>query len=276
MLRRVLRVLLRSLALAAMVLVGLYGVMCGFLMTRESDFLFLPEPEWVGTPAKVGLSFEDVPIIAADGVKTHAWWIPRADAQWTVLYLHGNGGNVSYTSHFLSLLHESGFAALAVEYRGYGKAEGVPSEKGIYADADAAWEWLATKGVSREHVIVWGTSLGGGVASFVAEKRKPGVLVLESTFTSAPDVGARLFPWAPVRLLARQRFDTRARLPRIESPIVIAHGKNDETIDFSFGRELFESAREPKLFLELEGGHMDQIPETAPALEEFRAFLAAR
>jgi fermentation-respiration switch protein FrsA (DUF1100 family) len=191
------------------------------------------------------------------------------------LFCHGNAGNIWNRIDVIWMLHEMGFNVCIFDYRGYGKSEGRPTEAGTYADAEAVWKWLVeTKGIAPGRIVVQGESLGGGVASWVAEKKKPGALILESTFTSLPDMAARMYPFLPARWLCRFSYNTLARLPDIHCPVLVAHGKDDEMIPFAFGQRLFQAANEPKVFIELKGSHNDGRERSGREYEEMlKAFI---
>jgi uncharacterized protein len=156
------------------------------------------------------------------------------------------------------MFHDLGLATLIIDYRGYGRSGGTPSEQGTYLDAAAAWQHATqVLGFTADRIVLFGESLGGGVAAQLATTTRPGALVLASSFTSVPDMGAELYPLLPIRLLARIRYDTLAHLPQITCPVLVIHSRNDDIIPFAHGRRLFEGARQPKHFLEIEGGHND-------------------
>ncbi|MBM3829810.1 MAG: alpha/beta hydrolase [Verrucomicrobia bacterium] len=229
----------------------------------EHSQVYHPTRDAEYTPEDVGRSAEEVRLTTADGLRLHAWFFaadkasPRA--RLVMLFCHGNGGNLTSRPGYYRAILETGVSLLAFDYRGYGRSDGEPSELGTYADAQAAFQWLRTRGFAPEHILVWGESLGGGIASHVAATLPVGGLALQSTFTSVPDIGAELFPWLPVRLLSRISYDTHSRLPQIQCPVVILHSRADTTIRFSHGEQNFAAAREPKAFVELEGDHNDPL-----------------
>lgn len=154
------------------------------------------------------------------------------------------------------MFHDLGLSTLIIDYRGYGRSSGEPSEEGTYLDAAAAWRHATQMlGFTAGRIVLFGESLGGGVAAQLAAENRPAALILASTFTSVPDMGADLYPLLPIRLLARIRYHTLARLPQIACPVLVIHSRNDDIIPFAHGRRLFETARQPKQFLEIEGGH---------------------
>jgi len=227
-------------------------------------FLFQPrlvyfpqvDRELTTTPRATGLDYEEVSLHTADGVKLHGWWVPARDARGAVVMMHGNAGNISHRIGYLTMFNRLGYSMLLFDYRGYGKSGGSPSEEGTYRDAEAAWQHLTeARKLNPRDIVVLGESLGGGVATWLAAKYPPRALVLASTFTSVPDLGAQIYPWLPVRLLARIEYDSLHRIGQIQAPVLIAHSRDDDVIPFAHGQALFAAAREPKQFLELAGGH---------------------
>lgn len=232
-----------------------YGSLCALTWLRQDGLIYFPDRTVRVTPSDMGLTYEDLELTTADGERIHAWHIPAADPQapW-LLFCHGNAGNLSNRVERAMVLNRMGVNLLLFDYRGYGRSSGVPSEAGLTRDAQACWNWIRER-TGPERIVVMGESLGGGVASALAAENRPAGLILESTFTSAVDLGAELYPWLPVRMLSRNRFDTRSRLPRVGCPVLVLHSPEDETIPYAHGRALFEAASEPKQFADLVGGH---------------------
>jgi fermentation-respiration switch protein FrsA (DUF1100 family) len=190
------------------------------------------------------------------------------------MILHGNAGNMSHRLDYLVMFHRLGYATLIIDYRGYGQSSGSPSEEGTYRDAEAAWLWLTSRGIKPTEIVILGESLGGAVAAWLAARVTPRALVLVSTFTSLPDLGAQVYPFLPVRLLSRFSYDTLGALQRVEAPVLIAHSRDDEIISYSHGKALFAAAREPKQLLEMRGGHNDGfIFMREEWIAQLRAFL---
>ena len=223
------------------------------------------------------LPAEDVSLTAEDGVRLHAWWIPAAAnarrRAVAVLFCHGNGGNLTSRPGYYQCIRETGVNVFAFDYRGYGRSDGSPGEAGTYLDAHAAYAWLRAKGFAAADIIVWGESLGGGIASELALREPVGGLVLQSTFTCIPDLGGEVFPWLPVRLIATIRYDTKHRLPQIRVPVLILHSRTDDLIGYHHAEKNFAAANEPKLLWELRGGHNDALgadrAQFVAGLEEF-------
>jgi len=256
-----------------------YLVILVAVMFLEESLIFFPSvyPEGDWQPA--GLAVEDAWFQAADGTKLHGWYLPHPRARAAVLFCHGNGGNITHRAHALHMLNRRvGASVLMFDYRGYGRSEGKPDEPGILADARAARAWLAAREKIRESdIVMMGESLGGAVAVDLAARDGARALVVESTFSSLPDVGAYHYAWLPVRLLARTRLDSLSKIGNYRGPLLQAHGDGDTIVPIEFGRRLFEAANEPKHFLMLPGhDHNNVLPDTYyDALAEFIERLPA-
>jgi len=233
-----------------------YALIVGLMYSFQERLLFLPSSTMMATPADRGLAYEDVNITTADDEELHAWWIPADDARGTLIVSHGNAGNISGRIDLARLFHELGLNVLLYDYRGYGQSTGRASEEGLYRDIEAVWSYITeTRGIPPERIVLFGRSLGGAPSTYLATRESPGALVLDSAFTSVPDVAAHHYPFLPVRQLATLSFDNEARLPDVSVPVALLHSPTDEVIPFSHGERLYEVANEPKTFLRLEGGH---------------------
>ena len=245
------------LQIALLVYLGLTAL----IYFKQASLVFLPEIDrsFRASPADIGLAFTKLNLTTADGEILDGWFVPSDAKHVTrglVIFFHGNAGNIGHRVDYLRMFHDLGLATLIVDYRGYGRSSGTPSEEGTYRDADAAWHHATqTLGFPATRIILFGESLGGGVAAHLAARNRPGALVLASTFTSVPDLGAEVYPFLPIRMLARVRYETLARLPQLACPVLVIHSRNDDIIPFTHGRRLFEAARPPRQFLEIEGGH---------------------
>jgi len=246
--------------LLLLVAVG-YGTLALYLFIMQPRLLYypgVPGRELEATPADIGLAYENVTLPTSDGLRLHAWFIPVQNPRATVLFCHGNAGNISHRLDSIRLLHSLGLQVLIFDYRGYGNSEGTPSEKGSYRDADAAWHYLrAVRSLAGTRIIIFGRSLGAAVAADLASRKRPAAVILESAFTSVPDMAAGIYPWLPVRLLSRYRYDNLDKVARIDRPLLLVHGRQDEIVPFAHGERLFDRAHEPKQFLALTGGHND-------------------
>jgi len=215
--------------------------------------------------------FEDVFFDTTDGVKLNGWFFP-ADTNAThralaVLVCHGNAGNITHRLGLCRALLATGVNVFLLDYRGYGRSAGRPSEEGTYRDAQAAYRWLRAKGFAATNIVAYGESLGGAVAAELAMREPLGGLVLQSTFTSIPDIGAELFPWLPARWITTIRYDTHSKLPLIRIPVLVMHSRTDDLIGFRHSERNFAAANQPKWFYELAGRHNDPAGEQ----EWFRA-----
>jgi len=225
----------------------------------EHSQVYIPSTAMDASGAALGRPFEDVYFEASDSVRLNGWFFaadpnsPRSHL--VLLLLHGNAGNICHRLDYCRAWLELGFNVFMFDYRGYGLSQGRPGEEGTYLDAQAAHEWLRQKGFLPSNIIALGKSLGGGVASELALRETVGGLILQNTFTSIADVGAELFPWLPVRWLNRIKYNTLAKLPRINVPVLVAHSREDEVIAFHHGQKNFAAANEPKMFLEVRGNH---------------------
>jgi fermentation-respiration switch protein FrsA (DUF1100 family) len=232
-----------------------WGLMLYILQPR---LLYVPMREVLYTPAEVNLEFENVIFKTADGLRLSGWFIPAQNSQFTILFCHGNGGNMMHCLDSIDIFHNLGLNCLIFDYRGYGNSEGKPSEEGTYLDAQAAYKWLTEeKKVPPGDIIVFGMSLGGSIAAHLAGKNKVAALVIESAFTSYADIGSRFYPYMPVRWFARFGYKTIHYIKDIRCPIMLIYSRDDEVMPFEFGLELFNSANEPKEFVEIFGGHND-------------------
>ena len=235
-----------------------YGALALGIFFSQSGLIYYPETgrSIIAAPDDVGLAYEPVEISTADGETLHAWFVPTPAANGTVLFFHGNAGNISHRMEYLLMFHRLGYNTFIFDYRGYGQSSGSPSESGTYLDAQSAWRYLTeTKGIPPARIVLFGESLGGAVAAWLAMNEKPGMLVLASVFTSVPDMAAKIYPFLPVRLLSRFDYNTIEYLKSVTCPIFIAHSPEDEIVPFVHGRALYQVAPEPKQFLELQGGH---------------------
>lgn len=237
-----------------------YAIVCAAAWALQEHLVYVPGPPPTATPADRGVPFEEI-WLEVDGERLHLWWLPARTAagaapRGAVVLCHGNAGSIQGRIGLGAAWAARGFDVALFDYRGYGASDGAPSEAGTYADARAVYAYTVDeRGHAHERVIVHGRSLGGAVAVDLAAARPVGGLVLEATFTSLPDVGAAVYPWLPVRLLSRIRYPSIEKIAAIDAPLFAAHDPEDRIVPFELGERLFERAREPKVFVELEGGH---------------------
>lgn len=252
-----------SMATIAALILGaaaLYAIISLLLFTFQKHLVFFPASgEYPATPDFIDLSWRDVSLTTDDGVHIAAWFVEGSDGDApVVLFFHGNAGDMSHRLGTLSALHELGAATLMIDYRGYGRSGGSPDETGLYRDARTAWQWLTgDAGYDAERIVVFGRSLGGPVAAWLAARHDPAGLVLESAFTSMPDLAARHYSWLPARWLARYDFDTEAALARSDCPVLIAHSPDDEIVPFRHADALATVRPGATRRVQLNGSHND-------------------
>lgn len=240
--------------------IGIVGILALLLLLYQfqSALIFFPRKDLVGTPASIGIPFESLRLKTSDGVSISAWYVESENPRATILFCHGNGGNISYSLEVIDLFHSMRFNVLVFDYRGYGESGGTPDEQGMYQDALAAWEYLVRwRGIPPGEIVVVGRSLGGAVAGWLATEVHPRAVVLESAFTSLADIGSTAYPFLPVRLLLRYSYPTVEYVRQLQCPLLVVHSPGDEIIPFSHGERLFAEAVVPKEFLEISGGHND-------------------
>ena len=269
------RTLLVFLGFAAVLYVG-FSVMLYLLQDRLVFLPHLPGRGLDATPEAVGLAYEDAWIDTEDGERLHGWLVPATDARGTLLFFHGNAGNISHRLESLVIFNRLGLDVLIVDYRGYGQSSGEAGEEGTYRDARAAWEYLVSqRGVKPDRIVIFGRSLAGAVGAWLASQPGvvPAAVIIESCFSSGVDMGRRLYPVLPVRLLTRIRYPVRDYVKELRAPLLVAHSRHDEIIPFAMGRAIFEAAPEPKSFFEMEGDHNAGFwisrEQYLPAFDEF-------
>jgi fermentation-respiration switch protein FrsA (DUF1100 family) len=256
------------LIIAAVGYVG--GLAALFLLQRS---LLFPIPQVARTaPGAAGFpDAEEQVLSTTDGEKVIVWHVPARPRHPVILYFHGNGDFLAgFFGRFRGLIAD-GTGIVALSYRGYGGSSGSPSEQGLLRDAAAAYAFTSAR-YSTHRIVVWGFSLGTGVAVALAAEHAVGKLILEAPYTSAADVAASAFRFVPIRWLIRDRFYSDRRIARVTAPLLVMHGARDSTIAILFGERLFELAREPKQFVRFaEAGHNDL--DAYGAIEAVRQFI---
>jgi len=237
----------------------LHGGSVNFIRRFELRQIYHPWKEWEARANDLGRPSKEVTIATPDNIRLSAWFFPADESSprkdKVMLVCHGNAGNISHRLELARLLLGLGTAVLLFDYRGYGRSSGEPAEEGTYVDAQAAYRWLRERGFDAANIFVFGESLGGAVAAELASRDKVGGLVLLSTFTSIADIGAELLWWLPVRWMNSIKYDTLSKLPRVKAPVLVMHSRDDTLVRFHHAEENFAAANQPKLFLEIRGGH---------------------
>ncbi len=248
--RRLMSIVLSVIAVYAGFLACLFLFQRTLLYHPSGD---RPDPAAFGVPDMAQISVE-----TSDGLNLFAWYKPADADRQTILYLHGNGGHIGYRGGKVRAYLDAGYGVLLLSYRGYAGNPGKPTEEGLYRDGEAAMAFLAGQGVQSSQVVLYGESLGTGIAIQLATQHKVNAVVLEAPYSSIPDVAQHHYFYMPVRYLVRDRFDSTEKITRVEEPILVVHGVKDRVVPMKFGKKLFEAAREPKTFLQLDAaGHND-------------------
>jgi fermentation-respiration switch protein FrsA (DUF1100 family) len=214
-----------------------------------------------------GLGAEDAWLLTSDGVRLHAWWIASPQAPLVTLYFHGNAGNVTHRAQQILEITAAGSSILLLDYRGYGKSEGHPNEKGLYKDAEAGYRYLLDRGYRAQQIVLQGESLGTAVAVGLATRNECGGVVVESAFTSGRDVARTVLPLLSPLLF--RSFDSESKIAHIRAPLLFFHCDRDQIIPLKLGRALFDAAPQPKWFCEVSGaGHNDLLEVAGPSYRE--------
>jgi fermentation-respiration switch protein FrsA (DUF1100 family) len=244
--------------------IGVFLLLCGALYLFQKKLVFYPMREFTMTPDQIDLPYEDVYINVTPNEKVHGWFFtannPDSNMQPpVVLFCHGNAGNISHRLETADFILSLGADILLFDYRGYGQSDGSPSEANVYSDAEACYNWLLEqKGVKPEDIVLFGRSLGGAVVIELAQRVTCRGLIIESSFTSAEEMGKRIFPFLPTKYLLRYEFDSIGKIGSVTCPVLVTHSPDDEIVPFDMGKKLFASANEPRRFVPLRGGHNER------------------
>lgn len=255
----------RSVLNVVLTLLVVYSAICLLVFLLQARLVYFPGGPPRTTPRAYGLEFREVDLVTADGVRLDAWFLPAAVGEQpavgqkggAIVFCHGNAGNIEYRIASARAFLDMGISVLLFDYRGYGASEGTPTEAGTYLDAEAAYDHLAGAGFAADGIALYGESLGGAVAIELATRRPVAGVFVESAFLSASQLGQEVYPWLPVKLLSRFRYDNLGKLPAIAVPVLVAHSADDDVVPFRHGEALYAVAREPKRFLVTSGGHND-------------------
>ncbi|MGD8811966.1 MAG: alpha/beta hydrolase [Thioalkalispiraceae bacterium] len=258
--------LLKSLLLP--IVAGLLVLNAWFYMLQPG-MLFYPFERIDATPADWGLEYENVAMLTADNVQLHGWYLPVKQSRQVVLFFHGNGGNISHRGDSLKILHDLGLNVFIIDYRGYGLSEGRLSENGLYQDAMAAWLYLQNqRGHQQRDIIIFGRSLGGAVAIWLASQVEARALIVESVFSSVRDMASQMMPGISRFIYLRYGFDNLSGIRRVNEPLLVMHSPDDEIIPFQLGERVFAAANTPKYFYRLHGGHNEGFLKSMPSYQQ--------
>lgn len=234
----------------------------------ERRSIFFPMKGIEARPNDVGLDYEDVYFKTEDGLTLNGWFLKYPKAKTTLILFHGNAGNISHRLEKVSILRNLGLNIFIIDYRGYGRSQGRPSEEGIYKDGLAAFDYLIIRSdIDKDKIISFGSSLGGAVAINLAKARPVACLIVDSSFTSAKEMGHKFFPYIPSFLFST-KFDSIGKVKTINSPKFFIHSLNDEIVPFEFGQKLYQTSSPPKEFLKILGGHNTGFLESQDLIKE--------
>ncbi len=221
----------------------------------ENRLIFHPSPQVNRDPSDLGLRFDEVFLRTQDGVRLHGWFVPHPEARATLIWFHGNAGNISHRLDNIKLLYERVRVHIFIfDYRGYGRSEGAVSEEGTYLDGEAAVKYVLRRvGGDSRAIVLFGRSLGAAVAAEMATRFDSAGLILESPFASIAEMGRVLFPFFPVQWLVSSKYDVLEKVRSIRAPLLVIHGDRDEIIPFAQGKMVFDAAPEPKTFHTIAG-----------------------
>lgn len=261
------------------VLAGAWLCLVVVVWLTQDRLLYLPGVggrDWIATPAELGLEYRELELTTVDDVLLRGWWVPHEDARGALLFFHGNAGNISHRLQTLELFRRLQLSVLLIDYRGYGRSEGRPSEAGTAQDARAAWAWLTEEaGLQPGQILLAGRSLGAAVAAELAREKSPAGVILESPFRSVPVLAQQLYPFLPARWLSRFDYAVEEYVTKIEAPLLVVHSHDDEIVPFSHGQRVHERAANPFGLVELRGGHNTAFLESsADYLGGLHEFLA--
>ena len=252
-----------------LLVVCLYAGVTALIYFRQSSLIYYPNVagrNLTATPQQIGLAFEDVELVTEDKVRLHGWFIPSDNARGTVLFFHGNAGNISHRLDSIAIFNRMSLNVFIFDYRGYGQSQGRVTEAGTYLDAEAAWSYLIeTRSINADKIVVFGRSLGSSIAAWLTSGHTPAGLILESSFSSVPSIAQRLYPFLPTKWLTKFSYDTQLYVSSIACPLLVVHSKNDEIIPYAEGRLVFDAAPADKQFLDIRGGHNDGFIVTGRA-----------
>ncbi|OGV31252.1 MAG: hypothetical protein A2020_01355 [Lentisphaerae bacterium GWF2_45_14] len=246
--------LLWSLIIMGLTAIVSVGV---FVYLFQEKFIYVPDRGLTDNPGSAGLKYEDVELTTEDGTLLHAWFVPAENPKGVILFCHGNAGNLSDRIATIKVFYELEMDVMIFDYRGYGKSEGSPSEKGTYQDARAAWNYLVRKReIPPDKIIIVGRSMGGAIAAELAAEKAPAGVIIESAFISIPEIAKDLYPFIPlIRPFSKIKYDTAEYMKKINSPVMVIQSIDDEIINFRHGEQVFKSANSPKKFVKLSGSH---------------------
>lgn len=255
-------------SLAISIALGLL-MLNGLMYFQQKHMIFYPTSDFYQTPAQWGMDYQDVELRTTDHVRLHGWFIPHPEASHVLLFFHGNAGNISHRGHSIEIFHRLGLSVFIIDYRGYGKSEGSPDEKGLYRDAASAWRYLIDeRGYKPDQILIFGRSLGGVVAAKLASEVEARGLILESTLSSAHDFARAVFTVLSRLVVLRYDFNTTDYVQQVGYPVLVLHSPDDEIMPFHLGEKVYQAANQPKRFVRLRGDHNNGFVQSQPEYQQ--------
>jgi fermentation-respiration switch protein FrsA (DUF1100 family) len=247
----------------ALAILVAYLILCAGAFWFQRKLIFLPTKGAIPEPGAFGITAAKVTVPVSKEVRLCAWWASEGDSPYTLIWCHGNAGNIMHRAEEFQDFVKAGLNMVLFDYRGYGESTGTPSAEGVKEDALAVYDYLVAQGVNPKHIVPYGRSIGSGPASFLANERGTAALILVQPITSMLNMGRTAYPFLPVKLLLREKLDNETELERYQGPLLILHGDEDDIVPYAMGRRLLEvSASEKKLLVTLEGGDHNNIGYT--------------
>jgi fermentation-respiration switch protein FrsA (DUF1100 family) len=223
-----------------------YLAVLSSLYVFQRQLLYFPDKSHPQLAGLAQLGVCEIGLTTADGVSLFSWYLPPREGRPVIFYLHGNGGNIGYRGDRMQRFAREGYGVLMLEYRGYGGNPGTPTEAGLYDDARAGLDFLQREAIAADRLVLYGESLGSGIAVHIAARQKVAAVILESPFTSVAAVAQYHYPFVPAALLIWDRYDSLSRIGRVTAPILILRGDRDAVVPARFSEALFDAAPEPK------------------------------
>lgn len=254
--------MLNSVLIIILIIFTLYVSFSLILIVFQNQLIYQPTRKILQTPAHIGMDYENLTLMTSDNEMINAWYIPalNTEVKTTFLLFHGNDGNMSTRLETLTLFKSLGLNTLMIDYRGYGQSQGIATEKNTYEDGQTALNYLINeKHLNYSDIIIFGRSLGGGIATELASRFTVRALILESTYTSIPAAAKDVYRWFPIRYLIQTQYNNLVKLPKIKCPILIIHSEQDDYIPYKHGVQLYETETPfcRKTFLKISGSHGD-------------------
>ena len=232
-----------------------FGLVFGYIKYMESRGIFFPLKNIEATPSLLHIPFEEVYIKTSDDVQINGWFIPKEGAKYTVLFCHGNAGNIGNRLEKIGVLRQADVNIFIIDYRGYGRSQGRPTEAGLYLDAEAAYDYLVNeRKIKAENIILYGESIGAAVIINLASKAVVAGLITEGAFSTGRDMAKQIYPFLPSFMFS-DKFDSVSKIKNIKKPKLFIHGRDDEVVPSNLAKKLFDAASEPKQLKEISGYH---------------------